>query len=137
MRGLIALSRALFGWMSLCAASGAIIGSTAGVVLAGVISEFPHVPMTARTVAVAWALLTLLGWVVALVIVGGWLRYGARRVALAALLNAAITTLLVTFANLAIRRSELAVPIGFVIGAIVGTVLCFLCNRVPRMAPRG
>ena len=128
MKGLVALSRMLFGWMSLCAASGALIGSTAGLILAGLISEFPDIAMTARTVAVAWALLALVGWLVVLLVVGGWLRYGARRVALAALVNALLTTLLVTLANLAIRQVVLAVPGGFVIGAIVGTLLCLVCG---------
>ena len=129
MKGLVALSRTLFGWMSLCAASGALIGSTAGLVLASLLSEFPHIAMTAQTIAVAWALLALVGWLVALLVVGGWLRYGARRVALAALVNALITTLLVTLANIAIHQVVLAVPIGFAIGALVGTLLCLVCGR--------
>ena len=75
-------------------------------------------------------LLGLLGWVVVLVVVGMWLRYGVRAIFLAALINAILTSVLAVYANNLIQRPTLASLIGLVVGVLVGAALCWLCGKI-------
>jgi len=75
-------------------------------------------------------ILALFGWLVVLLVAGVWLSYGVQSVALPALVNAIFTGVLVVYVNNVIQVPALAALIGLLIGVLVGTALCWLCDRI-------
>jgi|SRR5215831_15014230 len=129
MKALIALAKAVFGKLPICSLVGAIIGSIAGFLFGMLQSQagLPIFPMI--DVLRIGLLLAILGWLIVLVVVGIWLRYGAPAIALQALVNGILTAVLTVYANNLIRQPVWATIIGLVIGILVGLILCWYCRR--------
>ena len=119
---------------SLCAASGAICGGLAGTVM-GVYQGPPGAAvMTAAQALQVGLVLGFLGWIVLLLVIGAWLHYGASAIALPALVNALLSSVLTVFVCNALNMPFLDVLLGLVIGTLVGWLLCLLCGRWAAVA---
>lgn len=129
IKALVALGRLLFGKLSLCALAGALVGAGAGGVLGLYLVGVPSPALSAGQILQLGALLGLLGWLVVLLIIGLWLRYGARRIALPSFVTAMFTAVLTVYFNLLVGQPVLATLVGLVVGILVGTVLCWLWCR--------
>jgi len=129
MKALFALAKAIFGKLPICSLVGAIIGSIAGFFFGMLQSQLvlPVLPMI--DVLRMGLLLALVGWLIVLLIVGVWLRYGVKAIALQALINAILTAVLTVFANNLIQKPIFATLIGLLIGILVGYILCWYCRR--------
>jgi len=79
-------------------------------------------------------LLGLVAWVVILVVVGLWLHYGLRPIALPALLNALVAAVLTVLIASPLRIPLLDVWIGLLVGTLVGATLCRLCGTRQTLA---
>ena len=131
MKALVALANALFGKLSYCSRSGALAGLVAGFFCALALLQLAETPVSipAADLFKGGLALGLLAWVVLLLVVGVWLRYGLRQVALFALIISVITAVFTVFINYAIQIPVLAVPIGLLVGILVGLLLCWFCRR--------
>ncbi len=114
---------------SLCAVSGALCGGFAGMVM-GFYQSKPGAgtltPVQALQVGLA---LGFVGWVMLLVVIGAWLHYGTSAIALPALLNAMLSSILTVFACNALKFPIIDTVLGLVMGTLVGWLLCRLCDR--------
>lgn len=118
---------------SVCAVGGAMAGGITGL-LFGLIQLGD--PATAAPLSVAiptGILLGLLGWFVILLVIGLWLHYGARSIALQSLVTSLITAVLTTIISNQLGQPILDAWIGLLVGTIVGAALCALCGM--RQAP--
>src|SRR6266436_903657 len=120
MKALFALAKAIFGKLPICSLVGAIIGSIAGFFFGMLQSQLtlPVLPMI--DVLRIGLLLALLGWLIALLVVGVWLHYGVAAIALQAFINAILTAILTVYANNLIQQPIIATFIGLVIGILIG-----------------
>lgn len=133
MPALFALARALFGKLSLCALAGGIVGAVAGFLFGLVLPLYPPSTLTLPDVLKAGVVLGLAGWLLVLMVIGVWLRYGMAAIAAPALVNALLTGVLTVAFNDLAQLPAAATLIGIVIGIFVGTVLCrFFCGGVDR-----
>jgi hypothetical protein len=138
MKALAALANALFGKLSLCATSGGLAGVVAGFFFSMVLL---HLTATGTGLSALALLQTglglgLVGWVILLIVVGMWLRYGVKETSLPAFVNAILTSVLTVFANAVVRLPALATLIGLLVGILVGSLLCWLCRRWNMRRPR-
>jgi hypothetical protein len=114
---------------SLCAVSGAIAGGLAGTVMGLAQAESPHQNLT---VPEAWEIALVLGaagWLVLLILVGLWFHYGLAKIALPALVNAMLTSIVTVFVCRALHIAYLDTLLGVLIGTLIGYLLCRLCGR--------
>jgi hypothetical protein len=115
-------------WRSLCAASGAIAGGTAGL-LFGLAYRLSTVPISTADGVQAGVVLGLFGWVVLLLLIGVWLHYGVRAIALPALVTSLLSAVLTVLISMRYPPSPLAdLWIGLLVGTLVGAALCALCG---------
>ncbi|MBZ0281429.1 MAG: hypothetical protein K8L97_11875 [Anaerolineae bacterium] len=129
MNLLITTSKTLFGRVPFCGINGGIIGIIVGFLFGMLQLEHPDGSFTLAELVIAILLLVLVSWAFILLVVGVWLRYGAGQIALPALVNALITGTLTVLANLIVKSTALSVPLGWLIGILVGMALCWLCSR--------
>jgi len=129
MNLLTTTSKALFGRIPFCGINGGIIGIIVGFLFGVLRFEHPDGGYTAAEIIIIILVLALASWAFILLVVGVWLRYGAGQIALPALINTLITATLTVLANLIVKSTVLAVPLGWLIGVLVGTALCWLCSR--------
>jgi len=129
MNALFAFGRTLFGRLNLCALSGALSGAATGFFF-GLLQfhlEAEGLPLSGSEIVVVALLLGLLGWVTVLVVVGVWLRYKMQAIALPALINAVLTSVLTVYVSNVIQLPALASLVGLLIGILVGAIFCWLC----------
>lgn len=129
MNLLTATSRKLFGRIPFCGLNGGIMGIIVGFLFGLLRFEHPDANFSVSEIIVVILTLILVSWAFTLLVVGVWLRYGAGKIALPALVNAAITGTLTVLGNMLLKSTVLAVPLGWLIGIVVGAVLCWLCSR--------
>ena len=125
----VALAKAMFGKLSLCALVGGLVGAITGFFFSLFQLQNPGLVLTVLQVLAMGIELGLLGWLFVLLVVGVWLHYGAGSIAFQALVNALLTSILVVFFNNLLQLPAVAVPIGMLIGILVGYLLCILCGR--------
>lgn len=131
IRAFIAAATALFGRFSFCAKIGAIVGIIAGSFFALLQGSSPAATFAPQELLLMGIALALVGWLFVLLAVGIWLRYGAAAIAGPALLNALITAILTVLVCDFFGLPALDWIFGLVIGLLVGTLLCRLCERWP------
>lgn len=117
----------LFARLPFCSLVGALVGVTAGSFL-GLTLDAIHPPgLTPTAIILAGLLLAVLGWIVVVVLLGIWMRYGAAQIAAAAAVNALITAILTVLINNIVRQAVLAPALGILTGILVGAILCRFC----------
>lgn len=138
MGALVALARALFGRLGLCAMSGAIVGSQAGYFVGIVLLHLAPTTPTAQQLGVAGLILALMGWLVVLLLIGTWLGYGVRRIALPALLNALLVSFITVLLVNGLGLPGWGMLLGFLVGIVIGSLLCKWCRERGEfgLAPR-
>src|SRR5688572_29420987 len=129
MNMLKAISLKLFGKVPFCGLNGGILGIIVGFLFGLLQFAHPTADHAVSEIIIIILTMILVSWAYVLLVVGVWLRYGAKQIALPLLLSAAITGTLTVLANLLLNQIALAVPVGWLIGIVVGTLLCWLCNR--------
>ena len=119
---------------SICAASGAMAGGIAGLLFG--LAQLGRAKFVIPTPAAfeTGILLGFVGWVAILIVVGLWLHYGMRAIAIPALFTSLITAVLTVFIAIALWLSILDVWIGLLVGTLVGAALCRLCGTRLAMA---
>jgi hypothetical protein len=135
MGALVVLGRALFGGLGLCAMAGAIVGSLAGYFFGIVLLHVAPIGPTPQERGVAALVLAVFGWINVLVLIGWWLGYGIKNIALPALINAVLVSFLTVFIVNALGLPGWGMLLGFIIGIVVGTLLCQWC-RMRRQLER-
>lgn len=129
MKILFAIAKAIFGKLHFCALVGGIVGSIAGFLFGMLQSQHTALILSMPDVFRVGLLLALVGWIVVLIVVGVWLRYGVAAIALPALVNAVLTAVLTVYFNNLIQQPVLATLIGLLVGILIGTILCWYCRR--------
>lgn len=114
---------------SICAASGALAGGIAGMLFGFTQLGRQRFPIPAMIAINTGLLLGAVGWVAILIVVGLWLHYGLRTIALPALFTSLVTAVLTVLIAIQLWIAFLDVWIGLLVGTIVGAVLCRLCGR--------
>jgi hypothetical protein len=127
MKALVTLSRVVFGRFSLCALSAAVVGAFSGMVIGLAVLERPESTLGGVEALRVGLLLGAVGWVIILLVVGLWLHYGVRDIALYALGSSLLTAVISTYACLVIATAELFPIVGLVIGLLIGALLCWIC----------
>lgn len=75
-------------------------------------------------------ILSLLGWLVVLVVVGVWRHYGILAIALPGLITAFLAAFLTVIVSNSAQIPVLSPLIGLLIGILVGVVLCRFCQKL-------
>ncbi|HKB01527.1 MAG TPA: hypothetical protein VKD90_04865 [Gemmataceae bacterium] len=130
------LSRRTLGRLGICALVGGLVGAIVGFLFSAVQSHFGNAPVSAAECLQLAGLFGLFAWLFVLVLVGSWLGYGFRAVAVPTLVTAAATTLAVVFALNRLRVPDWGALLGLVIGLLVGWLLCRLCQSWTDPRPR-
>lgn len=73
-------------------------------------------------------ILAIVCWVVILLVVGRWLRYGIRQIALLTFINSIITSIITVVVIFFLKPPYYFAWIGAIMGILVGTVFCKVCN---------
>lgn len=115
-----------------CAAAGAIAGGFAGLMTA--LLQIMHGTVPALTPSSTFwravILLTLVAVLIVLFLMGVLLRYGIGNIVLQSIVTCFFSVLLTVWLLEKINVPVIAVPLGIVIGTIVGWILCYLfCGR--------
>lgn len=112
---------------SLCAVTGALSGGIAGSFF-GLFQAASAAALTSHEVIQMGILLALIAWACILVIIGLWLHFGVRAIALPALLTAVLVSIVTVAIANRVHIPFLAVWIGLLVGTIIGALLCRLCG---------
>lgn len=135
MNALVAFARLLFRRFSLCAHVGANIGVFAGFIMAYLQALHPQGLMLTPLQVVGWAvLIAIVGGFFLFVILAFWVHYDWQTIALPLLVNSLITSLLTVVVTDFLAFPALAMLVGFLLGLLIGTVLCWFCHRRPTHA---
>jgi hypothetical protein len=110
---------------SLCAVSGAIAGGITGLLFGLAQLSSGKIAMTAA--AETGIVLGFIAWIAILVVVGLWLHYGPRVIALPSLITSLVTAVLTVFIGNQLSIPILDVWIGLLVGTVVGAIFCRLC----------
>jgi hypothetical protein len=113
---------------SICAASGAMAGGIAGMLFGFAQLGRQRIPLQTAAAINTGLLLGGVGWLAVLVVVGLWLHYGIRTIALPSLFTSLLTGILTVLIALHVWLAFLDVWIGLLVGTIVGAGLCRLCG---------
>jgi hypothetical protein len=132
MKLLLAIAKALFGKLSLCALAGGIAGAVSGGMFGIVLEGYPAHTLPLLSQLQAGLILGAVAWIVLLIVIGVWLHYGLGQIAAQAFVNAIITSVLTVLLAYAIHIAWLATIIGMLVGILVGTILCLFCRRWDR-----
>ena len=132
MKLLLAIAKALFDKLSLCALGGGIAGAVSGGLFGIVLEGYPAHTLPLLSQLQAGLLLGVVAWIVLLIVIGVWLHYGLGQIAAQAFVNAMITSVLTVLLAYAIHLPWLATIIGMLVGILVGTILCSFCRRWAR-----
>ena len=134
MGAFVTLGQWLFGRLPFCSLVGALVGVTAGSLLGLTLDSFPPQGLPPAAVIAAGLMLGGFGWIVVIIFMGVWMRYGVGQIWAPAAVNAALTGVLTVLINLLVRQAVLAPALGIVIGILVGAILCRFC---PPVRPSG
>lgn len=118
----------------ICAVSGAIAGAFVGGVfgLVEFVTAHPHLPSVVLLgVAVG---LSLIAWLVVLTIVGVFGNYGVLAIASPSLVTTGITGVLTVLLVHATNAGLAGMLLGWIIGFLVGRMLCTFCSASERRA---
>jgi hypothetical protein len=113
-----------------CGKVGAIAGATVGLLAAT-----SYVAQMLTTWAAVWQvglLLAVPAWLTVLFVVGVLLRYRCADLAVPALVNCLLTSLATIAVLHLLPPSGFAILVGALVGAAVGSILCWLCERLSR-----
>lgn len=130
----VALGQWLFGRLPFCSLVGAFVGVTAGSILGLTLDAVPSQGLPPSAPVALGLLLGGFGWIVVLVFMGLWMRYGIAQIWAPAAINAALTGIVTVLVNLLVRQMVLAPAIGILSGILVGAILCRFC---PPARPTG
>lgn len=114
-------------WRSLCAASGALVGGMSGL-LFGLAQLRSTAPISIPDAIQVGILLGLVGWVGLLLLLGIWLHYSVRAIALPALVTSLLSAVLTVVISIRFPNVLADLWIGLLIGTLVGAALCALCG---------
>jgi hypothetical protein len=132
-------SGGLLGWLSaflarlgVCGNAGVAVGVMTGFVITVLDLTEEALALTALEALQLWLLLWLFGWLALLLIFTLFVRWSARSVAGPALVNSMLVTGLTVLVVWLTGLYWLAVVIGFLIGLLIGFLLCQLYSLVVR-----
>lgn len=123
----------LINWLrrlGTCGNAGIIVGAIVGGLLS--LLDLLHGPLNVAGADFwrLWIALSLFGWLALLFILAGLVRLTLSSVALPALVNSALVTFLTLWICRAIPAWGWAVPIGILIGMLIGVLLCGLYRNL-------
>jgi hypothetical protein len=127
MNVLFGLLAPLHRRMTFCGQVGAIAGALVGMFFGLAQAEHGDDTVSFGRLVASAAIAAGIGWAAVLLVVGVWLRYGARTIALPSLVTVAVTSFLTVLFNDLADEPILASLIGIATGLLVGAVLCLLC----------
>ena len=111
----------------ICAVSGAIAGAFVGGVF-GLVEFVTANPPLPGAVLLGVAIgLSLLGWLLVLLIVGGFGNYGVLAIANQSLVTTGLTGIITVLLIYTIHAGLFGMLLGWIIGFLVGRALCALC----------
>jgi hypothetical protein len=130
IRALRQLGLLLFGRLSFCALMGGLAGAICGLLFA--VIQTGHAPgiFTNQALLYIGLMLGLTAFVLLLLIVGGFCRYGVRAIFVGALLISLVTGVVTTFVSERVGISTITAIVGLLVGIVVGSIFCrFYCWR--------
>jgi uncharacterized membrane protein len=134
MNALVALISALprfLARLGVCPVVGGAAGAIAGG-LTGLVQVEHAGDFSTRDILVLGLLAGAFVWLLALLVIGLWHRYGVRAIFLPALVTSLLSALLAVWVNDLVDRPGFAGLIGLVLGLLVGLLLCWLCGALVR-----
>ena len=115
-----------------CAAAGAIAGGFAGLMIALLEIEYGTAPALTPA-SMFWGgvlLLTLVGLLIVLVLMGMMLRYGANAIVMPASVTCFLSVLVTVWLLETINFPVVGAPLGIAVGTVIGWILCLVfCGR--------
>lgn len=118
----------------ICAVSGAIAGAFVGGLFGLVEFVTPNPAFPGAVLPAVAVGLSLIAWLGILVIVGVFGNYGVRAIASQSLVTTGITGILTVLLIHATHAGLAGMLLGWIIGFLVGKVLCRLCTAFERRA---
>lgn len=119
--------------LSLCTIVGGCSGAFVGMIFGLAQLEHPDAAVSPGDLVVIALAGALTIWLILLLVLGLWLRYGVRAIAAQTLVNSFITAFLTVLICDALETPMLSSLIGLVVGIAVGSLLCMLCGRWPYL----
>ena len=130
-----ALGRAIFGHLPFCAIPGAFVGVLVGAFVS-LLQILHPVHFTGAQAFVTGLALGLVGFAAILGILVLFFHYSLAAIFLPTLVNALLVGIAVVAVLNAVQRPATGAFLGFIIGLIVGSLLCFAACRYPRRESR-
>jgi hypothetical protein len=129
MGALFAFAKALFGKLPWCSLAGGLAGVITGFIFSLFQVQNPTIVLTLQEVLLIAVVLALVAWLFLLLVIGIWLKYGVGPIALQTFVTALLTAIATVYLNNIIKLPYLAVILGWLIGILIGYLLCLFCRR--------
>jgi len=129
MGALFAFAKALFGKLPWCSLAGGLAGVITGFVFSLFQVQNPTIVLTLQEVLLIAVVLGLVAWLFLLLVIGVWLKYGVGAIALQTFVTALLTAIATVYLNNIIKLPYLAVILGWLVGILIGYLLCLFCRR--------
>lgn len=120
----------LFGRLRFCAKIGGIAGLITGTLFGIILWQNQAVAFAPADTFYIGLMLGFAAWLFILLAVGVWMRYGVSAIAFRSLMNALLTSIITVYLCNAILLPGICFIIGLLVGIIIGTFFCYLCNRI-------
>jgi hypothetical protein len=114
--------------LTFCGHVGAIVGALVGLFFGLAQAEQDGSDLSFGQLLAIGGITGGISWAIILLVVGIWLRYGARAIALPSLVTSLVTSFLTVLFNDLVDEPSVASLIGLAVGVVVGALLCFICR---------
>jgi hypothetical protein len=125
------MSSSLKLWLSrsgICAATGSIAGSMAGLLFGLSLLPVPVHTIPFRHAVIIGAILGIIAWAFVLFLLLAFEKYSPRAILLPSFVTSFLAGILTVLVVNAIHRTFLGMLLGWIIGFLVGRALCQLCK---------
>jgi acid phosphatase family membrane protein YuiD len=129
MGALFAFAKALFGKLPWCSLAGGIAGIITGFIFSLFQVQNPTLVLTLQELLLIAVVLGLVAWLFLLLVIGVWLKYGVGAIALQTFVTALLAAIATVYLNNIIKLPYLAVILGWLVGILIGYLLCLFCRR--------
>ena len=129
MGALFAFAKALFGKLPWCSLAGGVAGIITGFVFSLFQVQNPTIVLTIQQILQIAAILGLISWLFLLLVIGVWLKYGIPSIALQTFVTAFLTAFFTVYLSNVINLPYLTVILGWLVGILIGYLLCLFCRR--------
>ncbi|PYS99107.1 MAG: hypothetical protein DMF63_13640 [Acidobacteria bacterium] len=129
MGALLAFAKLFFGKLPWCSLAGGLAGVVTGFVFSLFQIQNPTIILTMPQIVQIAAVLGLVSWLFLLLVIGVWLKYGIKSIALQTFVTAFLTAFFTVYLSNLLNLPYLTVILGLLAGILIGYILCLFCRR--------